>query len=116
MTSATKEDILDDQAIETFLAEHDDWTYEGGRLKASYNLQTFEQAIEVINKIAEVASAMDHHPFMTNVYNRLTFSLCTHSLGDVVTKLDVELAKRISEIIKQEWSSTRSFQEIRKSQ
>ena len=98
MTSATKADILNDQEIESFLSSFPGWTYEGGKLRASYQLTSFEQAIEMINKIALVASAMDHHPSMTNVYNRLSFSLCTHSVGDVVTKLDVELAKKIAEI------------------
>ena len=98
MTSATKADTLNDQEIQSFLSSYPGWTYEDGRLRASYQLGSFEQAIEMINKVAFVASAMDHHPSITNVYNRLSFSLCTHSVGDVVTKLDVELAKKIAEI------------------
>lgn len=100
MTTATKADILSEDQIRSFLSSFPSWTYQEGRLRASYELSSFEQAIEMINKIAIVASAMDHHPSMTNVYNRLSFSLCTHSVGDVVTRLDVELAQHISEIIK----------------
>ena len=44
------------------------------------------------------ADAMDHHPEWTNVYDRVSILLCTHSAGDKVTAKDVELARRIERI------------------
>lgn len=97
--SNTPVDLLPLEKIVTFVASDDNWTYEDDCLKTAFQFATFEEAIEVVNKVAAVCSEMDHHPLMTNVYNQLTFSLCTHRVGDKVTELDVALAERISEIM-----------------
>jgi 4a-hydroxytetrahydrobiopterin dehydratase len=85
--------------IESFLQNHPNWSFEEDRLKQSVTLVDFDTAMRVVEKVAEVARAMDHHPLWTNVYTRLSFSLCTHRVGDKVTKLDFELAERISDIL-----------------
>lgn len=85
--------------IQIFLSEYQDWVFEEDRLKASFKLGDFETAIAVINKVAEVAKQMDHHPRIVNTYTQLEFSLCTHSAGDKVTSYDFALAKEISAII-----------------
>lgn len=84
--------------IKNFLASSQDWTYEDNKLEAAYTLPDFGTAVQVMNKIFEVAIQMDHHPRLTNTYNRLELSLCTHSAGDKVTSFDIELARKISEI------------------
>jgi len=91
--------ILTADEIETFLSGHSDWRYENQRLLADYTLPDFATAMSVVTRVANVAEEMDHHPLWTNVYNRLTFSLCTHRTGDTVTELDVALAERISDIV-----------------
>lgn len=91
---------LSQQEIEDSLSELPEWRFEDDRLKAAFNFTSFAEAMTVINKIAAVCEEMDHHPLMTNVYNRLMFSLCTHRAGDKVTELDIRLAKSISEIVK----------------
>jgi 4a-hydroxytetrahydrobiopterin dehydratase len=88
------------EAIEKFVVENPDWKYEDNRLKATFVMADFDEAVWVFNEVARGAAAMDHHPLITNVYNRLIFSLCTHSAGDTVTELDFELARRISVIVK----------------
>jgi 4a-hydroxytetrahydrobiopterin dehydratase len=91
---------LTQQEIEELLSELPEWRFEDDRLKAAFNFTSFAEAMMVINKIAAICEEMDHHPLMTNVYSRLMFSLCTHRAGDRVTELDIELAKRILELIK----------------
>ena len=91
--------ITTEEEIRSFTTENTDWRFENDRLVAEYVLTDFDAAMGVVNKVAEVAREMDHHPLWTNVYNRLTFSLCTHSAGDKVTALDIEMAKKISTII-----------------
>ena len=54
--------------------------------------------IAVVDRVAEVAEEMDHHPDIDIRWRRLTFRLSTHSAGGV-TELDAELARRIDEII-----------------
>jgi 4a-hydroxytetrahydrobiopterin dehydratase len=91
--------ILSKDAVEKEIKDLPDWRFESDRLKAEYVLKDFDAAIGIINQVAAVSREMDHHPLMTNVFNRLLFSLSTQGVGDRVTELDVELAQRISEII-----------------
>lgn len=85
--------------IESFLKDLPEWKYEDNSLKSSFILPDFETSIEVINEVAKVATKMDHHPRLTNTYNQLEFSLCTHSVGDKVTSYDLALAKAVSDIV-----------------
>ena len=92
-------EVLPTSEIENFLDSSPDWKCQDNRLTSSFKLSDFETAVVVINEIAEVAKRMDHHPRLTNTYDRLDFSLCTHSVNDKVTSYDIILAKEISAII-----------------
>lgn len=85
--------------IKDFLTTHQDWTFEGDRLKVHFKLLNFETAVIVMNEVAKVATRMDHHPQMTNTFNQLGFSLCTHGVGDKVTSYDIALATEIAGIV-----------------
>ena len=39
---------------------------------------------------------MDHHPEITNVYNRVGLALSTHDADNQVTETDLEFARRIN--------------------
>lgn len=87
------------ELIFAFLSKNTNWSYEENRLKADYDFDSFEQAIEALNLVAEVSAKLDHHPLITNVYNRLSFSLCTHSAGNTVTEKDIALAEGITKAL-----------------
>ena len=94
-------EVCSETAIEEFLAAQPNWSFVEDRLKANFTLADFASAVRVMNEVFVVATRMDHHPRMTNTYNRLEFSLCTHSAGNKVTHLDLELAQKISELVSQ---------------
>jgi 4a-hydroxytetrahydrobiopterin dehydratase len=48
-----------------------------------------------INAVADVARALDHHPDLTNVFDRVTLAVTTHDAGGL-TSLDVEFARRVN--------------------
>jgi 4a-hydroxytetrahydrobiopterin dehydratase len=48
-----------------------------------------------MTRVAFEAEDLDHHPNWSNVWNRVTIDLATHSAGGV-TEFDLELARRIS--------------------
>ena len=91
--------IQEDKEIVEFVKNNQEWAFDNNRLVAGFKLVDFATAIKVINQVAARAEQLDHHPRMTNTYNQLEFSLCTHSQGDRVTQLDIELAMAISEIV-----------------
>ena len=45
-----------------------------------------------MNKVADKAEALQHHPEWKNVYNVVEVRLCTHDAGHIVTEKDWELA------------------------
>ena len=93
--------LLNIEEITKFTSKYGDWEFEEDCLKAKFVLANFDTAMEVVEMVAKVAREMDHHPLWTNVYNQLSFSLCTHSAGDKVTELDLKLAQKISESIQE---------------
>jgi 4a-hydroxytetrahydrobiopterin dehydratase len=57
----------------------------------------FSEAFGFMTRVALAAEKLNHHPNWSNVWNRVTIDLSTHSAGGV-TEFDVELARRISTI------------------
>jgi 4a-hydroxytetrahydrobiopterin dehydratase len=74
------------------------WQEEDNKLKKSYSFKDFREAFAFMNKVADVVNEMDHHPYWTNMYNKVSFELNTHDAGDVVTEKDHELASAIDRI------------------
>jgi len=88
---------LDEAIIERELSSLIGWERAGDALTGTYVLPTFADAIALVNRVAAAADAMDHHPDMDIRYNRVSFTLSTHSAGGL-TQLDFDLARRIEEL------------------
>lgn len=68
------------------------WTVNSNKsLSKQFNFKDFKEAWEFMELIAKVADEHDHHPEWTNVYNKISVNLTTHSEGGI-TKKDVWLA------------------------
>ncbi len=73
------------------------WHREGSAIVREWKLADFAAAIALVNRVAELAEAADHHPdILIHGYNRVRLTLTTHSLGGL-TKRDFTLARRIDE-------------------
>lgn len=90
--------VLSDKDIETALASLEGWSRDGEALTRTLKFENFREALSFMVRAGFEAEAMDHHPDWTNVYNRVTIRLNTHSAGGKITELDVELAKRLQKI------------------
>lgn len=88
--------VLTEAEISGFIANNPDWWYEAGELKANFKLRDFVAAIGVVNEVAQEAERINHHPSWSNVYNKLSFSFCTHDAGNKITDLDTKMAEFIS--------------------
>ena len=79
------------------LADLPGWQLAEGRnaITKAFTFKTFSEAFGFMTRVALAAERMDHHPEWTNVYNRVTIVLQTHTASGV-TELDVKLAKRIN--------------------
>ena len=91
-------ELLDPDAVRTALTGVDGW--EGGPdgIRRTVRLPSFPAAIAVVDRVAEVAEEMDHHPDIDIRWRTLTFHNVTYSAGGVTAR-DIALAQRIDGII-----------------
>jgi 4a-hydroxytetrahydrobiopterin dehydratase len=88
--------ILTEAEIASALKPLKDWSVKGRNIEASFEFQTFRDAISFIVQIAIEAEVLNHHPEFFNSYNKVSFSFCTHDVGNKITDADIEIASRIS--------------------
>lgn len=87
-------ELLDDDRIRAALEHLPDWQRDGDAIIREAKLPSFPRAIEVVNRVAELAEHADHHPDVDIRWRTLRFSLSTHSAGGLTEK-DVSLAAEI---------------------
>jgi len=75
------------------------WKEENNRLEREFTFRDFIEAFAFMTKVALVAEKQNHHPWWSNVYNRVTIRLSTHDAGNVVTDKDRKLADAIDRLI-----------------
>lgn len=95
-------DPLSDADLHAALARLDGWRPEaggdGGRIVRDFAFGDFREAFAFLTRVAFEAEALDHHPEITNVYNRVRLALNTHDAGGRVTETDLALAARIDSL------------------
>lgn len=74
------------------------WKEENNKLTCSLHFKDFKQAMAFMNEVADVAEEMNHHPWWSNVYNKVEIELTTHDAGNTVTERDHKLASHINKI------------------
>ena len=73
------------------------WEFRNNCLFKEFTFRNFVDAFSFMTAIALEAEKMDHHPDWSNVYNKVTINLNTHSAGGV-TENDFILAGKIEKI------------------
>ena len=91
-------ELLSTADIAAHLAELDGWSGDTGGITRTAKLPTFLDAIAVVDQVAAAAEERDHHPDIDIRWRTLTFVCSTHSAGGVTIK-DIDLARRIDEIV-----------------
>lgn len=83
--------LLDETELEEGLRGLTGWKLEEGKLAKKYMFPSFPEAVAFVNKVAGIAERMNHHPFISIDYRKVTLRLVTwHSGG--ITRLDIESA------------------------
>ena len=85
--------------IEDDLKSLPGWSFEHDSLTKEYLFENFVEAMGFLVKVGIEAERMMHHPEIFNVYNRVTITLRTHDIGNVVSDLDVKLAQKIESLV-----------------
>ncbi len=63
-----------------------------------FEFADFSAAFAFMTRVALLAEQHGHHPWWSNVYNRVEIRLSTHDAGDVVTDKDRKLADAIDRL------------------
>lgn len=71
------------------------WEEINNSLVKTFEFTSFKEAVEFVNKVADLAEAQNHHPEITLDYKLVTTSLMTHSAGGTITDKDRLLADAI---------------------
>lgn len=91
---------LEPQDREAALSRLNGWIYDpqADAISHDFKFADFSGAFAFITQVALAAHAADHHPEWSNVYNKVTVTLSTHSVGGLSEK-DVALAEQIDKLL-----------------
>ena len=88
---------LSDLEIQRALGSLPGWARRGEVLVKTFTRPTFADGIAFVDRIAEAADAMDHHPDIDIRYTKISCSLSSHDAGGI-TQRDLDLASKIEAV------------------
>ncbi len=75
-----------------------EWEADGNAtLERTFEFDDFDQAVDFVNEVAEIAEEESHHPDIDIRYNKVRLALSTHAEGGV-TDLDIRVAEKIDNL------------------
>ena len=90
---------LTQEEIGLLLSDVEDWKQEGNKkISREFTYKNFVQAVDFINRIADVAEYEDHHPDLClHNYNHVRVELMTHAIKGL-SRNDFIVAAKINQI------------------
>lgn len=70
------------------------WAEVAGSIQRTYQFKDFLAAMKFVNRAAELAEKVQHHPDILIRWNKVTLSLNTHDAGGITQK-DFDLAAQL---------------------
>lgn len=85
---------LTDEEQASLLADLKGWSLSDKQdaIAKEFQFKTFNEAFGFMSRVALLAEKLDHHPEWSNVYNRVSVRLTTHSESGL-TELDARMAR-----------------------
>ncbi len=68
------------------------------KLERMYKFKNFKEAMEFVNKVADIASEQDHHPDILIHWNEVTLTFWTHAINGLHDN-DFIMAAKVNEIL-----------------
>jgi 4a-hydroxytetrahydrobiopterin dehydratase len=87
-------ELLDDDQIDSRLAELEGWERDGDAISKEFVREDFVGSVKFVDTIVEPAEDMGHHPDLSISWDKVRVTITTHAAGGL-TANDFELAKRI---------------------
>ncbi len=70
---------------------------DGHHLEKRFRFADFRQALAFVNRVGELAEAVDHHPDLHLAWGRVTLSIWTHKI-DGLSETDFVFAAKVDEL------------------
>lgn len=90
---------LSESKVQEFLTEVPQWSLEEGKVVRRFKFKNFREAIDFVNKVADLAERENHHPNIS-VYgwNKVKLTFFTHAIkglseNDFIMAAKVDLIK-----------------------
>lgn len=88
---------LNGAEIGSELAKLPGWQFANNSLQRELTFKDFAEAMIFVNRVAEIAEELNHHPDITIRWNKVGLVLSSHDSGGV-TRRDLTLATRITQL------------------
>lgn len=82
---------LTDTQVKESLARAPEWSEVSEAIQRTYRFDDFSRAMAFVNKVADYAEDVQHHPDILIRYNKVTLTVSTHDAGGLTVK-DFDLA------------------------
>ena len=86
---------LSEEEITRRLSSLKGWQLKGNAITKEVKFSSFKEAMQFVNKVAELAEAANHHPDIEIKYDRVILTLISHDVH-ALTKRDFNLAEKIN--------------------
>ncbi len=86
--------LLNDEEVAAALAQLTGWQQDGRAIRRLYEFSGFREARMFVNRVADLAEELNHHPDILLRYHDVTLTLTSHDLGGI-TQRDIRFARRL---------------------
>ena len=84
--------------VDELLRETPSWIRADNSIERTVEFESFREAVEFVNRVADIAEREDHHPDMCISYNKVRLVLSTHKIGGL-SRNDFILAAKIDRLL-----------------
>ncbi|MFU8893788.1 MAG: 4a-hydroxytetrahydrobiopterin dehydratase [Luteolibacter sp.] len=91
-------ELLEEEELQIALRKCPEWENEKKCITRTIEFEEFNDAIDFVNDLAEIAEEAQHHPEIIIRHTRVKLKLTTHDAGGI-TELDIQLAQRVDNLV-----------------
>ena len=91
-------DLLNPDALHHAIHELDGWDGTTEQIRKTYRFGDFPEAMRFVNRVADLAEEMNHHPDIHVSWNTVRLEIASHAAGGV-TQDCIALARRTDALV-----------------
>ncbi len=89
---------LEPSQVVGYLTQVDGWeVIDNKKIQKSFKFKNFKEAVNFVNKVADIAEQEQHHPDIYIFYNRVNLELYTHTISGL-SENDFIMAAKIDKL------------------